>query len=138
VTVKLIKKDKAKEIRVSALIKDMRPVGSRVIVKVEAVNTMTTGGIILPDAVTESQRPARGRVLSCGRDCEELEVGDYVVFMMYAGSVLEDADDEANQQARLDKVIYRIVREKEVFGVWKKGTWRYLDPEPDDGEANGD
>ena len=124
----------SRQVILGATMENLKPVGARVTIKVESINTMTSGGLIIPEAIAEAQRPARGVVLQTGADCKTLEKGDYVVFMMYAGSFIEDADEEKAKKAIEDKVIYRIVRESEVFGVWKKGDWRYGCDEFDNGD----
>ena len=127
-------KSEKKYVRIEgATMSKLKPVGARVVIKVESVNTLSKGGLIIPEAVAESQRPARGVVVEVCKECEFIEKGDYVVFMMYAGAFIEDADEQAHEQAQREKVIYRIVRESEVFGVWKRGDWKYVE-ESDDGD----
>lgn len=104
----------------------MRPVGARVLIKVEEVNTTTAGGLHLPETM-KHQRPARGRIIACGPDCQQIKEGDYAAFMMYAGSYVEDADEQAAEESK--GAVYRIVRESEVFGVWPNGTWKYVESE---------
>lgn len=110
----------------SAKIEDLVPVGARVLIRVEEVASITKGGIALPQSVVEAQRPARGVVVRAGPECKEIGVGDYVVFMMYAGSFIESADEAERAAHEESKEVYRIVREPEVFGVWKSGSWGYL------------
>jgi len=111
---------------VEAFVEGMKPIGNRVVIRVEKISKVTAGGLLLPNSVAEAQRPARGVVVLCGPDCEEIAVGDYAVFMMYAGSVVEHPDEAKRTEDEKNRVVYRVVREKEVFGVWKSNDWKYL------------
>ena len=105
--------------------KKIRPTGSRVLIKVESINRVTAGGITLPDTVAQGQRPARGLVVAVGDNTKMINVGDYAVFMMYAGSVIEDVNTDLAGPSSTE--VFRMVREEEVFGIWPAGTWEYAE-----------
>jgi chaperonin GroES len=68
------------------------PYGERVLIKREAVETKTAGGIILQ---TESQeRPVQGLVKGVGAGVEGINVGDTVIFGKYASSASVEVDGE--------------------------------------------
>ena len=70
----------------------LQPLGDRVVVEREESETMTAGGIVLPD--TAKDKPQRGKVLAVGegritkdgkRRELQVKVGDQVLFTSYAG-----------------------------------------------------
>jgi chaperonin GroES len=68
------------------------PYGERVLIKREAIETKTAGGIILQ---TESQeRPVQGLVKGVGAGVEGINVGDTVIFAKYASSASVEVDGE--------------------------------------------
>jgi len=71
----------------------IRPIGDKVVVKAEAEEEKTSGGIILPD--TAKQKPQRGTVVAVGtgrllddgsRAAMTLKVGDRVFYSKYGGN----------------------------------------------------
>ncbi len=72
------------------------PLAEKVVVKRLDAETMTAGGIVLPDSAQE--RPQQGRVLSVGDGClladgtragHQVSEGDRVLFGSYAGTEVE-------------------------------------------------
>ncbi|MEN6404836.1 MAG: co-chaperone GroES [Thermoguttaceae bacterium] len=70
----------------------LQPLGDRVVVEREESETMTAGGIVLPDSAKD--KPTRGKVVSVGEGrlsdtgvrCPlQVKVGDRVLFSSYAG-----------------------------------------------------
>jgi chaperonin GroES len=60
------------------------PLFRRILVQiVENVDT-TPGGIIIPDAAKE--KPTEAMVVAVGKGCEEVKVGNRVLFSKYAGN----------------------------------------------------
>ena len=75
----------------------LKPIGDRIIVRREAADEKTAGGIILPD--TAKNKPQRGEVIAVGpgklkkdgtRAPMQLKVGDQVLFTSWAGDEFED------------------------------------------------
>jgi chaperonin GroES len=77
---------------------DLKPIGDRILVRREASEEKTSGGIILPDAA--KKKPQRGSILAVGpgklntkdgsRIPMQLKVGDVVLFTSWAGDEFKD------------------------------------------------
>jgi chaperonin GroES len=74
----------------------LQPLGDRVVVEREESETVTAGGIVLPD--TAKDKPTRGKVISIGdgrllddgsRAPLQVKVGDRVLFSTYAGDAFK-------------------------------------------------
>ncbi len=79
----------------------LQPLGDRVVLERDESETVTSGGIVLPD--TAKDKPARGKVVSVGegrlledgsRSTMQVKVGDHVLFTSYAGDTFELGDRE--------------------------------------------
>ena len=76
----------------------LKPLGDRIIVRREAAESKSSGGILLPD--TAKKKPQRGVVLAVGpgkmnpkdgaRLPMTLKVGDVVLFTAWAGDEFQD------------------------------------------------
>lgn len=75
----------------------LKPIGDRIIVRREAADEKTAGGIILPD--TAQNKPQRGEVIAVGpgrvkadgtRTTMQLKAGDKVLFTSWAGDEFKD------------------------------------------------
>ena len=75
----------------------LKPIGDRIIVRREAAEGKSAGGIILPD--TAKNKPQRGEVLAVGpgkvkddgtRVAMQLKAGDNVLFTSWAGDEFKD------------------------------------------------
>jgi chaperonin GroES len=75
----------------------LKPIGDRIIVRREAAEEKSAGGIILPD--TAKNKPQRGEVIAVGpgkmkpdgsRAAMQLKPGDKVLFTSWAGDEFED------------------------------------------------
>ena len=63
----------------------LKPLGDRVVVEPIEQDSMTAGGIVLPD--TAKEKPQQGTVLATGPDIEgEIAAGDRVMYAKYAGT----------------------------------------------------
>ncbi len=91
----------------------LRPLHDRVIIKREAEEQKTAGGIVLPGTATE--KPSRGEVVAVGNgkvlnsgDVKALDVkvGDKVLFGKFSGSEVEVDGEE-----------YLVMREDEIMAV---------------------
>jgi chaperonin GroES len=94
------------------------PLGDKVVVKRVEAETMTAGGIVLPD--TAAEKPRQGRVLAVGdgrllsdgtRAPHQVSEGDRVLFGSYAGSEIV-----INGQELL------VMSEDEILAVVGAGT----------------
>lgn len=82
---------------------NFEPIGSLVLIRPDAPEAVSAGGVLLPDAAQE--KPSQGEVLAIGRECTKLAVGDRVVFQQYTGANVD-----------LEGETLLAVRESEVLG----------------------
>ncbi len=92
---------------------NLKPLGDRVIVKPNAPEEKTKGGIILPD--TAQEKPMEGEIIAVGNGktddagkkiAMDLKVGDKVLYGKYSGTEVKLNDEE-----------YLIMRESDVYAV---------------------
>ncbi len=91
----------------------IRPLGEKVLVKRLDAETVTKGGIFLPD--TAKEKPQQGTVLAVGdgkllddgsRAKHQVAKGDKVLFTSYAGTEIKIDGDE-----------YMIMDESDILGI---------------------
>ena len=91
----------------------LQPLGDRVVVERDESESVTAGGIVLPD--TAKDKPARGKVISVGegrllkdgsRGTPQVKVGDRVLFSSYAG-----------EQFKLDDRELLLMREEDILAI---------------------
>ena len=73
---------------------NFQPLGDRVLVKAQEVETKTASGIIIPDNASK-EKPTQAEVVAIGADVEHVVVGDKVVYSQFARTVtvtLEGSD----------------------------------------------
>ncbi len=79
----------------------IQPLGDRVVIRREESEAKTKGGLYLPE--TAKNKPARGTVVSVGdgkildngkRAPFQIEEGDRVIFLSYAGEEFKVGEDE--------------------------------------------
>lgn len=84
------------------------PLHDRVIVKADAAEQKTAGGIIIPD--TAKEKPQRGIVIAAGPGKKDepitVAVGDVVLYGKYAGTEIS-----------LEGVDYLIMRESDILAI---------------------
>jgi chaperonin GroES len=94
----------------------IRPLHDRVIIKRVEEETMSKGGIIIPD--TAKEKPAQGEVVAVGtgkvlENGTKIEMnvkaGDKILFSKYAGTEVKVEGEE-----------YLIMREDDILGVIEK------------------
>jgi chaperonin GroES len=87
------------------------PLDDRVLVKPDGAETVTSGGILLPDAAQD--KPTRGTVVAVGpgrlnkagdRVAVSVSVGDVVIYGKYSGSDIKIAGEE-----------HKLVRESDLL-----------------------
>ena len=88
----------------------IQPLADRVLLKPQAAEEKTVGGIIIPDSAKE--KPLRGEVLAVGEGTKDeqmvLKAGDQVLYGKYTGTELE-----------LDGEKYLIMRQSDVLAIIK-------------------
>jgi chaperonin GroES len=79
----------------------LQPLGDRLVLEREESESVTAGGIVLPD--TAKDKPARGKIIAVGdgrllkdgsRSPLQVKVGDRVLFSSYAGDTFKLGDRE--------------------------------------------
>jgi chaperonin GroES len=79
----------------------LQPLGDRVVIEREESESITSGGIVLPDSAKD--KPARGKIISVGegrllkngtRVPLQVKVGNRVLFSSYAGETFKIGEDE--------------------------------------------
>jgi chaperonin GroES len=92
---------------------NIRPLHDRVVVRRLEEETLTAGGIVLPDSAAE--KPSQGEILAVGSGkvldngevrALDVNVGDKILFGQYGGSTVTVDGDEL-----------LILNESEIFGV---------------------
>lgn len=90
------------------------PIEDRVLIQPTEQETVTAGGIVLPDSAKE--KPTRGRVIAAGpgrlgkdgkRLAMPLAAGDQVLYGKYAGSAVE-LEGEEYKILRADEILAKI------------------------------
>jgi chaperonin GroES len=81
----------------------LKPTGDHVCIKPEEATNRTKSGLLL--GASDVQIPYEGIVVSKGRNCIELEVGDRVIYNKYSGCDINIKGE-----------VFRVAREKEIFG----------------------
>jgi chaperonin GroES len=92
---------------------NLRPLQDRILVKRVEQESMTKGGIIIPDSAKE--KPAEGKVVAVGngkmgedgkRITPDIKAGDRILFGKYAGTEVKIEGEE-----------HLIMREDDVLGI---------------------
>ena len=87
---------------------NIKPLGTRVVVKVQEAETKTKSGIYIPDSAKE--KPQRGEIVAVGTgtkdEAMELKSGDIVLYGKYAGTKIE-----------LDGEEYLIMNQSDVLAI---------------------
>jgi chaperonin GroES len=86
----------------------IKPLADRVVIEAQAAETVTAGGIIIPD--TAQEKPQKGKVMAVGTGTKDeemkLKVGDMVLYGKYAGT-----------EITLEKDKYLIMRQSDVLAI---------------------
>jgi chaperonin GroES len=86
----------------------IKPLADRVLVKPDAAEEKTAGGLIIPDTATE--KPLAGTVVAAGPGTEEVKMevkaGDKVLYGKYAGT-----------EVTHDGETYLIMKQNDIFAV---------------------
>jgi len=87
---------------------NIRPLHDRVVVKPHEKETMTSGGIIIPD--TAKEKPLRGKVVAVGQGKKDepmtVSVGDNVIYPKYGGTEVQIGGSD-----------YMILKESEILAI---------------------
>lgn len=87
---------------------NIQPLADRVVVKAAEAETITKGGIIIPD--TAKEKPQRGTVLAVGAGKKDepmtVKVGDNVLYGKYSGT-----------EINVEGYDYLIMRESDILAI---------------------
>lgn len=92
---------------------NIRPLGQRVLVKRLEAETVTAGGIVLPD--TAKEKPQEAEVIALGTGGKDdngnlieftVKVGDKVLISKYGGT-----------EVKIDNVEHLIINENDILGI---------------------
>ena len=98
-------------------VKELKPLGDRVLIKPTFEEEKSKGGILLPDTVSK-EKPQVGEILAIGPGATSKEgkiipmtvkKGDKVVYAKYSGTDIKDDNDED----------YLILSEKDILAIVK-------------------
>jgi chaperonin GroES len=67
-------------------VKRIQPKGEYILVQRREPENISAGGLFIPEAVKEQDRPAEGVVLAVGYNVRMLSVGNHIIFGKYAGT----------------------------------------------------
>lgn len=91
----------------------LKPLGDRIIAKALSAESVTSGGIILPD--TAKEKPLEGEVIAVGPGAQlnsgkkvamDVKIGDKIVYGKYAGT-----------EVKVDGEEYIILRQEDILAV---------------------
>ncbi|MCQ2336813.1 MAG: co-chaperone GroES [Paludibacteraceae bacterium] len=87
---------------------NIKPLADRVLIKPDAAEEKSAGGIILPDSAKE--KPLRGKVMATGNGTKDEEMvvkaGDAVLYGKYAGTEIEFEGEK-----------YLIMRQSDILAI---------------------
>lgn len=89
-----------------------KPLADRVLIKLDAMEVKSPGGIILPQSEA-NRTPNTGTVVAVGPDCkQDIRVNDYITWGKFAGLPVKlDLDGSGTQ------VDYLVMREADIVAV---------------------
>jgi len=85
------------------------PLGIQVLVEPDQAEAVTNGGIIVPEAVKEKERPNRGTVVAVGEQVSIIKPGDRILYGKFSGIEL------VTEEKKL-----LIMKQQDVFGIINK------------------
>lgn len=86
---------------------NFKPLGDRVLLKVQEAVTTTASGIIIPDNASK-EKPTQAEVIAIGDEVKHVAVGDKVIFSQYARSTTVTIE---NQE-------YLVMEISEILGTF--------------------
>ena len=84
---------------------NFQPLGDRVLLKVEEVETKTASGIYIPENASQ-EKPTTAEVVAIGSEVKELVVGDTIMYTKFART----------STVTIDGVEYLVMETSEVLG----------------------
>jgi len=87
---------------------NFQPLGDRVLVKVQEVETKTASGIYIPDNASQ-EKPTTAEVVAVGSEVKDVAVGDTIMYAKYAQSAT----------VTIDTIEYLVMETKEILGKFE-------------------
>jgi len=87
---------------------NFNPLGDRVLVKVQELQTKTASGIYIPDNASQ-EKPTQAEVIAIGNDVKDVKVGDNIVYTKFARTAT----------VTLDNQDYLVMEVAEILGILK-------------------
>ena len=87
---------------------NFKPLGDRVLIKVEEVKTQTASGIYIPDNAAQ-EKPTQAEIVAIGNDVKDVKVGDNIVYTKFARTAT----------VTLDNQDYLVMEVAEILGILK-------------------
>ena len=84
---------------------NFQPLGDRVLLKVQEVETKTASGIYIPENASQ-EKPTTAEVVAIGSDVEHVKVGDQVIYDKFARTT----------EVTVEDVEYLVIETSEVLG----------------------
>ena len=88
---------------------NFQPLGDRVLLKVQEVETKTASGIYIPENASQEQ-PTTAQVVAIGSEVKAVEVGDTVIYTKFARSA----------EVTVEGVDYLVMETAEVLGKFEE------------------
>jgi chaperonin GroES len=85
---------------------NFKPLNKRILVKAEEAKEKSDGGLYIPDMAKE--KPAKGEVIARADDCDNIIIGQNVLYGKYAGTSVKIEDE-----------MYVLIQEKEIYGIFE-------------------
>ena len=84
---------------------NFQPLGNRVLLKVQEVETKTASGIYIPENASQ-EKPTTAEVVAIGSEVKDVKIGDQVIYTKFARS----------SEVTVDGVDYLVMETSEVLG----------------------
>ncbi|BFU77594.1 co-chaperone GroES [Arcobacter sp. 15-2] len=88
---------------------NFQPLGDRVLLKVQEVETKTASGIIIPDNASQ-EKPTVAEVVAIGSEVKEVAVGDTIIYTKFARSAT----------VTIDTIEYLVMETSEILGKFEE------------------
>jgi len=87
---------------------NFQPLGDRVLLKVQEVETKTASGIYIPENASQ-EKPTTAEVIAIGEEVKSISIGDQIIYDKYAKSAT----------VTLESVDYLVMETSEILGKFK-------------------
>jgi len=88
---------------------NFQPLGDRVLLKVQEVETKTASGIYIPENASQ-EKPTTAQVVAIGSEVKDVSVGDTVIYTKFARSA----------EVKIDNEDYLVMETSEVLGKFEE------------------